>query len=84
MGQAHRNASHGRVPYDGVQAFWKAAAFGAKGELRLEDLPFEPGQSVEVLAVSKTAGSATAAGRSLLGSVLEFHNPLEPVAGDGL
>jgi hypothetical protein len=46
----------------------------------LEGLPFEPGQPVEVLVVSKTAGSATAGDRSLRESVLEFREPLEPVA----
>jgi hypothetical protein len=48
----------------------------------LDGLPFEPGQPVEVLVVSKTAGSTTAAGRSLRDSVLEFREPLEPVAGE--
>jgi len=65
-----------------VQAFRTDTAIGAQGDLRLEGLPFEPGQAVEVLVISKTVGSATAAGQSLLGSVLEFHDPLEPVASE--
>jgi len=48
----------------------------------LEGLPFEPGQPVEVLVISKAAGPAAETGRSLLDSVLEFRDPLEPVAGE--
>jgi hypothetical protein len=32
--------------------------------------------------ISKTAGSATAGGRSLRDSVLDFREPFEPVAGE--
>ena len=63
-----------------MQAFWKNTAVGAQGDLRLEGLPFEPGQPVEVLVISKPVGSAAAAGASLRDSVLEFRDPLEPVA----
>jgi hypothetical protein len=52
------------------------------GELVLETVPFEPGQPVEVLVVSKAAGATSAGGRSLRDSVLEFHEPLEPVASE--
>jgi len=48
----------------------------------LEDLPFEPGQPVEVLVVSKATGSTTVSDRSLRDSVIEFHEPLEPVASE--
>jgi hypothetical protein len=65
-----------------VQAFWQDAAVGAEGDLRLEGLPFAPGQPVEVLVISKSAGSATAGGRNLRDSVLDFREPLEPVAGE--
>jgi hypothetical protein len=67
---------------EGVQAHWRETTVGEHGELILNGLPFEPGQPVEVLVVSKSQGSATAGGRSLRGSVLEFREPLEPVAGD--
>ena len=66
----------------GVQAHWRDAAVGAQGELRLEGLPFEPGQPVEVLVISKTAGSTAAGDRSLRDSVLEYRDPMEPVAGE--
>ena len=65
-----------------VQAHWTETTVGKHGELVLETVPFEPGQPVEVLVVSKTAGSTSAGGRSLRDSVLEFHEPLEPVASE--
>ncbi|HMD71920.1 MAG TPA: hypothetical protein VKF41_11280 [Bryobacteraceae bacterium] len=65
-----------------MQAFWKDTAVGPQGDLRLEGLPFEPGQPVEVLVISKTTGSVAAASRSLRDSVTEFRDPLEPVADE--
>jgi hypothetical protein len=64
-----------------VQAHWRESTVGKNGELILEGLPFEPGQPVEVLIVSKQA-STTSADRSLRNSVLEFRDPLEPVASE--
>jgi hypothetical protein len=63
-----------------VQAHWRETIVGAHGEVLLQGLPFEPGQPVEVLVVSRTAESATTGDRSLRDSVLEFRDPLEPVA----
>jgi hypothetical protein len=57
---------------EGVEAHWIEAIVGAHGELVLEGLPFEPGQPVEVLVVSKAVGPVNAAG----------HEPSEPVAGE--
>jgi len=65
-----------------VQAHWRESTVGEHGELVLEGLPFEPGHAVEVLVVSKAAGSSVAGGRGLRDSVLEFRDPLEPVAGE--
>ena len=78
------------VPHDcfrfiynwGVQAHWRETTVGEHGDLILKGLPFEPGQPVEVLVVSKTAGSTTLGGQSLRESVLEFREPLEPVASE--
>jgi hypothetical protein len=67
---------------EGVQAHWRETTVGVRGELVLEGLPFEPGQPVEVLVVSKAAGSTTAGSRSLRDSVLEFSEPLVPVASE--
>ena len=75
--------STGQILYtDGVQAYWKDTAVGAEGDLHLEGLPFAPGQPVEVLVISKSAGSATAGGRNLRDSVLDFREPFEPVASE--
>jgi hypothetical protein len=63
-----------------MQAHWTTTTVGEHGELVLEGLPFEfVGQPVEVLVVSKTANPAAG---SLRGSVLEFRDPTEPVAGE--
>jgi hypothetical protein len=67
---------------EAVQAHWRETTVGEHGELVLEGLPFEPGQPVEVLVVSKAAVSAAAVGGSLRDSVLEFREPLEPVASE--
>lgn len=82
-GQAPRNTSHDQILYtESVQTLWRETTVGQHGELVLEGLPFEPGQPVEVLVVSKTAGSSTPGERSLRDSVLEFREPLEPVASE--
>jgi hypothetical protein len=65
-----------------VQAHWRETIVGEHGEVVLEGLPFEPGQPVEVLVVSKTPGSKTTGSGSLRDSVLEYHEPLEPVASE--
>ena len=78
-----RSTCHGQILYaEGVQAHWRETTVGEHGDVVLEGLPFEPGQPVAVLVVSKTAGLTTAGGRSLRDSVLEFREPLEPVAGE--
>ena len=79
----HRRAARGEILYtEGVQAHWRETTVGEHGEVVLEGLPFEPGQPVEVLVVSKTVGSATIGSRSLRDSVLEYHEPSEPVASE--
>jgi len=65
-----------------MQAQWRETTVGEHGKLVLEGLPFESGQPVEVLVVSKTAAPTTAGSRSLRESVLEFREPLEPVASE--
>jgi hypothetical protein len=78
-----RSTSYDQIPYtESVKAHWTETTVGEHGELVLDGVPFAPGQPVEVLVVSKTAGSTTAGGRSLRDSVLEFREPLEPVAGE--
>jgi hypothetical protein len=65
-----------------VQAQWRETTVGEHGEVVLQDLPFAPGEPVEVLVVSKTAGSTADGGQSLRDSVFEFREPFEPVAGE--
>jgi hypothetical protein len=65
-----------------VEALWRETTVGERGEVVLEGLPFEPGQPVEVVVLSKAAGSDAASRRNLRDSVLEFLEPLEPVAGE--
>lgn len=78
-----RAVFHDQILYaGGVQAHWRETTVGAHGEVVLQGLPFEPGQPVEVLVVSRTAESTAAGDRSLRDSVLEFRDPLEPVASE--
>ena len=65
-----------------MESHWRETTIGEHGELVLEGLPFNPGQAVEVLVVSKATGFAGAAGLSLRDSVLEFREPFEPVASE--
>ena len=77
-----RAAPRGWILYTGgVQAHWRETTVGKNGELLLEGLPFEAGQPVEVLVISRAAGS-TMAHPSLRSSVLEYREPLEPVASE--
>jgi len=74
---------HDQILYtEEVPAHWTETTVGEHGDLVLRDLPFEPGQPVEVLVGSKTAAPTTAVGRSLRDSVFEFREPMEPVAGE--
>jgi hypothetical protein len=65
---------------EGVQAHWRETTVGQYGEILLEGLPFEAGQPVEVLVISNTAGSTAAGDRGLRNSVVDYRDPLEPVA----
>lgn len=65
-----------------MEAHWRETTIGEHGELVLGGLPFEPGQPVEVLVVSKTIGPVTVSMESLRDSVLEFREPSEPVSSE--
>jgi hypothetical protein len=65
-----------------VQSHWIETTVGERGELRLEGLSFDAGQPVEVLVISKGAGTTPVGSDSLRGSVLEYHEPFEPVADE--
>lgn len=55
---------------------------GAHGELLVEGLPFDPGQVVDVFVVLKQVPSLKSQGQTLRGSVIEYRDPLEPVASE--
>lgn len=55
---------------------------GERGELMVEGLPFGPGQAVEVFVLLKAAPTLKPHGQTLIGSVLEYRDPLEPVASE--
>ena len=72
-----------QLPYTGcVEAHRIEATVGKHGNLVLENLPFEPGQPVEVLVLSKAAPSEGGQSKTLRGSVLEYHHPFDPVANE--
>jgi len=62
-----------------VEAYWIDAKIGDHGELVLENLPFPPGHRVEVLVVPAPLNGAPH--KILRDSVVEYHDPFEPVAG---
>ena len=64
-----------------MNTHWATATVGKKGELVLENLPFQPGQSVEVLVLVKRSLPAEPANNHL-GSVLKYEDPCEPVASE--
>jgi hypothetical protein len=64
---------------EGVEGHWTEATVGQHGELVLDNLPFEPGQPVEVLIRSKAPSPPLGRNGSLRGSVLEYHAPFDPV-----
>jgi hypothetical protein len=65
----------------GVEAHWLDAKVGEHGELVLENLPFPPGLSVEVLVVPRLARQDGVPDTGLRDSVVEYRDPFEPVAG---
>jgi hypothetical protein len=65
-----------------VEGHWRETIVGEHGELLLEGLPFDAGQPVEVLVISKSVAPATAGEASLRGSVLEYRDPMAPVASE--
>jgi hypothetical protein len=50
------------------------------GTLTLSDLPFQAGDSVEIIIVPHKSMSAAQTGYSLRGKVVQYDNPTEPVA----
>jgi len=51
-----------------------------KGELQLGSLPFQPGEEVEVIILSRDVLKVEAGHFPLAGTVLRYDDPTEPVA----
>lgn len=68
---------------DPMRAYRVEKKVSAHGKIKLEAVPFEGGELVEIIVLGrgqkKKRGSR---GASLRGSVLEYVNPTEPVAQD--
>lgn len=52
------------------------------GSLHIDDLPFSPGEEVEVRVQPQSRPSQSSAQLSLAGSVLKYLDPTDPVAED--
>jgi hypothetical protein len=65
-----------------METHWMNATIGEHGELVLENLPFKPGQSVEVFVLPRPMPRAHGDKGALGDSVLEYRGPFEPVASE--
>jgi hypothetical protein len=65
-----------------VEVQRREGVVGERGDLLVEGLPFDPGQAVEVFVGLKAAPSLKTQRQTLRGSVLEYRDPLEPVASE--
>lgn len=52
------------------------------GSLRLDELPFRPGEIVEVILIPRVAAAHTHPSAPLRGSVLRYDQPIAPVADE--
>ena len=50
------------------------------GTLTLDHLPFQAGETVEVIVLTHSASPPAQDRYSLYGTVIEYHDPFEPVA----
>lgn len=65
------------------RAYRTETVVDAEGTVRLRDVPFGPGEVVEViLLVRPRADLPNTGARSLRGSVRRYDDPTEPVAAD--
>ena len=61
-----------------AEAHWTDSTVGQQGEVVVQNVPFEPGEPVDVLVIHKSAGSCR--NTHLHGSVLEYSDPFDLVA----
>ena len=75
--QTHMRTSGGAVS----QAYRTHSQVSPDGTLRLENLPFRPGEEVEVIVLAEERRARSERRYPLRGQPLTFEHPTEPVAG---
>ena len=65
-----------------MQAYRIETTLNQEKTLILEDLPFQPGELVEVIVLPYRAASTHQNGYPLRGTFLSYINPTEPVASE--
>ena len=63
-----------------MKAYRVEEKIAANGELKLSGLPFQEGDEVEVIILSHETGSDPVAPSPLRGRVIEYLDPMVPVA----
>jgi hypothetical protein len=63
-----------------MQAYRLETVVSQKGEVRLKQLPFRPGERVEVIVLARRLGKGVKNSFPLKNTVLKFIDPTEPVA----
>ena len=63
-----------------MQAYRLETVISQRGELQLKQLPFRPGEPVEVIVLARAFIQDTMDSFPLKDSVLQFDQPTEPVA----
>ena len=63
-----------------MKAYRVKKKIAANGELKLNALPFQEGDEVEVIILSRKTGSDPVTSSPLRGKVIEYLDPTEPVA----
>jgi hypothetical protein len=63
-----------------MQAYRLETVVSQQGEVRLKQLPFRPGERVEVIILARRSRKGTKSSFPLKNTVLKFIDPIEPVA----
>ena len=62
------------------QAYRVRSLVSENGGLRLENLPFRPGEEVEVIVLAEEAAVSPGPSYPLRGTPMTYHDPTSPVA----
>jgi len=65
-----------------MQAYRLETIVPQNGELRLSQLPFRPGDRIEVIVLAQSLAQSPMNSFPLKGTVIQFDEPLEPVGMD--